>query len=629
MLNTTITVSISILLLGNALWAADRPSVSSVPALPVTTRGQTVTVLGDHFPAQGVTVFLRTGKEVDKPGNKGFSLDAVVASDGKSLSFRLPEDHFDTGRYLVYIDFDSTELAVPGDLTVLPDQAAKVQIDSIFPATDYRSDNDDGYDFDISGTNLGQTPDDNILEVVGAGPQPIGTPTECQEYAVSKFFKKVCLSYQPGMETRRLSVKGFHPAHYEGPVGFRLRLNGNISEAKQVTFSGITEAGLRLLATLASLLLGVIILALVWKGIGIYRIGGDAYHPAAAFFLDQQTNSYSLSKFQLLAWTTVAVFSYIFVFFCRTLIQWNFTFPAIPSGWPTLLGLSAATTVAAVGITSNHGPKGAGPILPSMADFISSGGLVASDRFQFFVWTLVGCAGFLVLVLSHDPSTLKDLPEVPDGFLYLMGISATGYLGGKLIRQPGPVVTQLLVTAVVPANAAVSPATMTIDIKGENISQNALIKVDDDSLRPDQFSIRPVKTQDQAPDSSFCSEINLTLKDASAYLEGVHDLTLTNKDGQMSASSFPVDPLMINPNQVFSAGTQPADVEITGKNFADGMTAQWTDQNQAITDLTTNDIKKTSDTTLTIRLVPGPQGTGKLVLISAINLRTAEIVSVH
>ena len=64
--------------------------------------------------------------------------------------------------------------------------------------------------------------------------------------------------------------------------------------------------------------------------------------------------------------------------------------------------------MAAVGITANRGSKGAGPLEPSFADFISSGGMVTGDRFQFFVWTLVGFLGFLLLVLLADPSTLKD-----------------------------------------------------------------------------------------------------------------------------------------------------------------------------------------------------------------------------
>jgi len=260
-----------------------------------------------------------------------------------------------------------------------------------------------------------------------------------------------------------------------------------------------------------------------------------------------------------------------------------------------------------------------------MADFISSGGLVLSDRFQFFVWTLVGCAGFLVLVLSHDPSALKDLPEVPGGFLYLMGISAAGYLGGKVVRLPGPVVTELLVAAVVPEGLAVS---MTINIKGENISQNALVNVDGDTLRPDQFSIEVVKLQNQSPDSSFCTEINLVLKDATAYLEGVHTLTLTNKDGQMAASSFPVDPLTIDPNQAFTEGAEPVSVDVSGKNFADGMTAEWTNGAGVVTPIAAPQVQKKSDTKLNLTLTPGPDGIRKLVLISAIKLRTSAKVTI-
>jgi hypothetical protein len=626
MLKKVRNAAVLMLFLSGVCWGADNASVSPVPALPETTRGQTVTVQGANFPAQGVKIFLRNGTE--KPGDKGIPLDATVAGDGKSLSFKLPEDHFETGRYLVYIAFDSTELAVPGDINVLPDQAAKVQIDSIFPATVYRSDQDDGYDFEISGTNLGQAANDNILEVLGDGAQPVGTADECKKYKETGIFEKPCLFYEPGMETRKLSVRGFHPAHYEGPVQFRLRVNGAASEAKQVTFSGITGNGLRVLSTAVSLVLGAFVLALVWKGIGICKIGGESYNPAASFFLDKQTNSYSLSKFQLLAWTGVAVFSYIYVFFCRTLVQWNFTFPAIPTGWPTMLGLSAGTTLTAVGITISRGSKGGGPIKPSMADFISSGGLVLSDRFQFFVWTLVGCAGFLLLVLSQDPSKLLDLPEVPSGFLYLMGISATGYLGGKLVHLPGPVMTQLLVATVVPPDAGGSAGKMTIYVKGQNLSQNAVVKVDDDTLRPDQCSIEALKAQDQAPDPSFCSEINVTLNDASAYLEGEHKLTLTNNDGQMAARSFPADPLTIDPVPALTASDQPTDVQISGKNFGAGMTAEWTNGAGVTTNLAVTPDPNKPDAQLKITLRPGPIGNGKFVLISAINLRASASVIV-
>ena len=100
------------------------PSVSPAPQLPTVIPGLTVTVAGNGFPAKGVKVFLRTG--IEKPGDMGILLDAVVAADGKSLTFRIPKNHFAPGRYFVFLSFDSTEIPVPGELRVVPDEALNV-----------------------------------------------------------------------------------------------------------------------------------------------------------------------------------------------------------------------------------------------------------------------------------------------------------------------------------------------------------------------------------------------------------------------------------------------------------------------------------------------------------------------
>src|SRR5215467_14409900 len=92
-----------------AVAAECSPTISGVPELPSITRGQAVTVKGDCLRIQGVKVVLRTGKE--KQGDKGLSpLDAIVADDGKSLSFQIPQASFETGRYLVFVTVDSKEL---------------------------------------------------------------------------------------------------------------------------------------------------------------------------------------------------------------------------------------------------------------------------------------------------------------------------------------------------------------------------------------------------------------------------------------------------------------------------------------------------------------------------------------
>jgi hypothetical protein len=542
----------------------------------------------------------------------------------------LPKD-LATGRYLVRLVLGPAEFEVPGHLQVLEDDALRVQLESIIPVTGYVSVKHDGFDFDIAGPNLARSSQDNIIQVVGEGPQAVGSEIECKNYERNSHYDKLCLSYDPGMEGKRVHVRGYHPAKYKGPVDIKVQVGNNTSNVLRTTFSGITEQGVRLTAILVFGLLLLIVVGLVWKGIGGYKIDGETYSPLSSFFLDKETNSFSLSKFQLLAWTAVAVFGYLYLFLCRMLIQWDFSFPPIPDGLPMLLGVSAGTTVAAAGITVTRGSKGAGPVQPSMADFVSSGGLVLSDRFQFFVWTLVGCLGFVGLVLKSDASTLKELPKIPDNFLYLMGISSAGYLSGKLVRKPGPVIRLLSVTAAAPSvvGTPMVPAMMTIVLKGENLSSRAGVKVDDRTLRTDQYLIKTIKPQDQAPDPLFCAEIELTLKDAELYLEGAHTLTFTNEDGQMAASGFPIDPLTVDSIPEIPHGTAAANVIVTGKNFGEHTTAQWKDATGSIAAIPEAQVRKTSDIQLSVALTPGATaGQGTLTLISQIGLRASKNVNI-
>lgn len=585
-------------------------AISTEPKLPSITRGQTVTVQGSCLPQTGVKVLLRTGTE--KEGDKGIALDAKVSSKSDEISFQIPTSSFPTGRYLVSVVVDSKELPVPGDLRVLSDQEAKVKVDSISPATVYPDGQDNTYSFDISGENLGESPNDNIVDVIGVGPQTVG------------------LSYDEGMKGRKLKVTGFKAGSYQGPVTIRLRVGNNVSDPQTITLSKLRRGTVRGLAILVSLIFAAIVLSMVWKGIELAK-SGESRGVMDWFFLDKQTGSYSLSKFQLIAWTSVAIFGYVYVLLCRTLIQWDFKFPPVPDGWPTLLGVSAATTVAAVGITANRGSKGAGAVNPSFADFISSGGMVTGDRFQFFVWTLVGFLGFLLLVLLADPSALKELPDVPQGFLYLMGISAAGYLGGKVVRLPGPVIQQLLAsaTALRDAQGKEQPVQLTIGLKGENLSTDAAIQIDDVPLRKEEFEIKEVKTQSGPADPSFRAEVNVVLKNAAKYVQGAHELTFINKDGQMAAAKFPIDPLKLTSVGNLTAGAAAVTVKVAGENFCDGMSAEWMDASNTLAVIAPANVKKKSDKEAEITLIPGiNKGPGTLTLISANQLRASASMQV-
>lgn len=611
---------LAVLLSLRAVVAAAEPTISAEPALPEITRGQDVTVHGKDFPANdsGMVVYLSTGKE--KPGDR-IQLPARRV-DSETLTFALPPDKVPVGRYVVSVGIAGiagNELAVPGDLRILADASAPVHLDGVYPVTAYPTGHP-GFDFEIAGQNLAAEAQNNIIVVVGRGPVPVGDADECEDSKKTGQYAKTCLYVDPGMKTRKVRVVNFPRAQYDGPIKIQVQVGNNVStNALPLTFSRVSERGALFGALLTFGAIMLIVVWFVWRGVGDQTIGGKRYGPWTSFFLDKQTNTYSLSKFQLLVWTSVFVFGYVYLFFCQLLIQWKFALPALPDGLPGMLAISAGTAVAATGVTETRGSKGSGPVHPSAADFVSTGGVVAGERFQFFVWTLVGAFGFLSMLLLADPSTLNELPKIPDNLVYLMGISSVGYLAGKVTRKPGPVLKAIEISSVSP---------FTICLQGENLAKNATVTVDGKQLRSDEFSIEGTPV-DQAPDPAFCSEVQVTLLAATAYLEGEHTLTLINGDGQAAAVHFPSDPLTIDSVEKVLHGTAAVPVKVTGKNFAEGMTAEWKDAAGTSTAIPSGQVTKTSVTELTVNLIPGDEvGTGTLTLISALGLRATKPVTI-
>jgi hypothetical protein len=627
----------------NVLLRAEAPKISPVPELPEITAGQQVTIHAlDKLPTTGVRVYLKTGKETNSD-DKPFDFPATV--DDKALSFSLPAN-MPSGTYLVYVAVGQDKSAVPGQLRVLPDSAAPVHLDSVYPLTSYRNAIHNAFDFEIVGQNLAKNPEDNLVEIVGEGPIPMGTKQECDKAIAAYKYPKPCRVFDPGMEGSKLKILGFQPGPYQGPLQVRVHVGNNVSNAVPVVFSGVSQAGVAVAAAAVFAALTLLFLTLVKKGVGSYPTpsSGQKFGTLEALFLDRETNSYSLSKAQVLAWTAVTVYGYIYLFLCRTLIQWDFSFPSVSQNLPALFFVSAGTTVAATAITSSRGSKGAGPIQPSWADFISTGGLVAGDRFQFFIWTVVGCLGYVYLVVRNDPSTLRELPNVPDNFLYLMGVSSAGYLGGKLVRKPGPVVKMLSVAKVAdPATPPVDPAAargsldqdyrpsdnvtprfpvLTINLKGENLDPKASIKVDDQAVRSGMFWITPEKPQDAT--SGFSTELNVSLNNPDTgikpYVEETHTLTIVNTDGQAADSKFPADPMTVD---AIEQDTSTKAVKVTGKNFADKTKAEWRDSANQLQGSRV-DATYVSGTQLTVSLpTTGATGSCKLTLISPIGLKAS------
>ncbi len=170
-----------------------------------------------------------------------------------------------------------------------------------------------------------------------------------------------------------------------------------------------------------------------------------SYNVFKVLFLDPETATYSLSKLQFYFWTAAAIFGYSYLAISKMMVQ-GLTWPDIPGGLPGIIAIGAGTSVGAQVVTNLRGPKGAGSEHPNWGDFVTSGGVVAADRVQLLVWTLLGVGLFCVSALKYAPGTIRELDPVPDGILFMMGLSAAGYLGGKFARKQGPVITDITIT---------------------------------------------------------------------------------------------------------------------------------------------------------------------------------------
>jgi hypothetical protein len=326
---------------------------------------------------------------------------------------------------------------------------------------------------------------------------------------------------------------------------------------------------------------------------------------------------------QLLLWTCASVFTYYF-YLCRILIQWSNEFPDVPAGMATLIGLSAGTTVAAAGLTAARGPKGAGPLSPTPADFISSGGVVVAERFQFFVWTIVGVLSFVGVVLNSDPAHLSTLPPIPDNFLALMGVSSAGYLAGKAVRKAGPVISR------VDASGTVSGDKLVLKVDGQNIEQKAKIRIDkQDYTGKAKLDENKLKAQDGSP--NFYTNLEWTIPWQDVFNAPTLVLEIQNEDGQLATYDVALKPFRIASVSDVQASKNEVTVTATVENAVGTFEGEWILPGVTTEPPTPIPASKINvkGNTVEIRLTPGDTpGIGKLALIDSSRQRALASVKV-
>lgn len=171
----------------------------------------------------------------------------------------------------------------------------------------------------------------------------------------------------------------------------------------------------------------------------------------------------SLSRFQLLIWTWIVLFSFFGVFAVKAFAG-EIGFPEIPRNLLILMGISVAPAVISSAYNRHYGVatenKRAKP--PALARMLmesvknkegqlmeerSRAATTGADyavlmkpsvtRFQMFVWTFIAVTAYLVILFSvtaDNLSTVENLalPDAPEVMLILMGISQGAYVTGKL-----------------------------------------------------------------------------------------------------------------------------------------------------------------------------------------------------
>jgi hypothetical protein len=530
-----------------------------------------------------------------------------------------------------------------------PADATKPTIDSVFPTTSYPK--RQLFDFEINGQHFSPDPVLDDVEVKGEGlirfksrypstetatPRHAGSePKACAEENV---LNDPCLEVT--QDGRRLMIVGYRRHHaYQGPLQVRVwvKQKADATEGAASAYSDPFTLSLvdhRIIVWLAFVvffLLMYIVYRLVTKGSKGYTVAGQRYSPIAAFLIDKTTDTYSLSKFQLFALSSVAFFGYVYVFLCRALVQWNFTFPDIPDNYPSLLAISVGTTAAATGLTANRGTKGAGPIRPSAADFISNGGLVVADRFQFFVWTLIACLGFVALILMQDPATVNGFPTFPTGLLYVMGVSAGGYLGGKAVAKPGPILKQVTVRAVPDTNVPPGPGDLGVTLAGENLDKNGRFRIDgaEQQLEKDTpLSANGSDAVAQASQGPY-SKLVFTLAQAAGFAEGDHVFEIVNSDGIGAQRIFTATPMQASGA---TAARGAHTVTLTVDHYRDGSSARWLAPGASDpVDIPAADVKREQPggNTVVVTLSVGDKpGVGTLTLMAPLGGTVAASVTV-
>ena len=389
---------------------------------PAVQRGAPLQVKIDPAPPDGKgTIELARANEGPRT--------APVQVTGGIASYTIPDD-LPLGSFAVAVTLDKKYPACPV-LKVMPRLGGgQLKLTSLDPPGTRREGDFVNFALRGSGFDTGR-PDDNQILINGKAQEVDWT--QCKDDTPS------------GRVTSADRIDLCHiPVGSANELALRIKQGDQVSDLQRFELYSVWSStwAVAIVSALVSHLMGLFVLALIKLLQRAQQASGTTHSVLETLFVDPETETYSLSKFQFYLWTAAAVFGYCYLVISRILVQRQ-QWPEIPDGLPAIIGLAAGTSIGAQFVTNVRGPKGAGGELPSFGDLVTSGGVAAPERVQFFVWTIIGVAVFCVAVVQHSPDLIKGIDPVPTSMMTMMGLSSLGYLGGKLARKPGPIVNEI------------------------------------------------------------------------------------------------------------------------------------------------------------------------------------------
>lgn len=502
------------------------PSIEKMEPVPAeVSRGSSLIFRGQNFPTNPADITVHLNGDRQGPAS-------IVSPEKNMFVFVIPAD-IPLGRYRVQVDFKLANQQVPLPPQVPPDPMvmiygesgkAEPKISALVPLVSYPENKLDG--FEVVGEGF-TTRSSDLGLVVNQKEVTVCWTTDCPANQIKG---KIVNDHQLHFENI--------PDSYRGGNKLQVRVGPTYSTPVDLTLAQVSRSTPKWVAVGAV----VVLFGLIFGILSGFRnvIGSRRFSILSALFLDPETDTYSLSRLQFFIWTTVAILTYFYLLISRSLIQGQLEFVDVPSGLPSIVLISAGTTVVAQGITNSKGPKGAGAIHPALADLVSTGGVIVPERFQFFVWTLIGAAVFVFLVLQHDPAVIKDLPAVPNNFLALMGVSSAGYLGGKVARRAGPVIDEIVTRL----------SSLEFAIKGRVLSKDASFRINDEDVPSDFIErLQPeiMEADDQGgPNTAKLLRLKIVTPKPQ-WLKDHGTLTIINPDGQKAAWTYDVGPAVMEP----------------------------------------------------------------------------------